>query len=69
MSNVPGVSLTAATGRYRAEYKGKYLGTYATSVEAEEIVLKSKQSFLSGELMENSARLGEIYYQNHVKGK
>jgi len=35
MTNPPGVSLTAATGRYRAQFRRKYIGTYETSIEAE----------------------------------
>ena len=64
MTNPLGVSLTAATGRYRAEYKGKYLGRHDTSDEAEEKVLEVEIHHLYKRLNEAKSRLIKLHISN-----
>jgi len=64
MSNIPGVSLTAATGRYRAEYKRKWLGNYDTTDEAEQQVLTEEREYLYDRLGKVTPRLRELTISN-----
>ena len=60
MTNPHGVSLQVKSGKYRAEYKSKYLGSYETSDEAEVNVLHEKRSRMLSDYSELCARMVEL---------
>ena len=61
MTNPHGVSLTAATGRYRAEYKGKYLAEHDTPEEAELQVILEERVQIQDRLHETRIRRDELF--------
>jgi len=60
MTNPHGVSLTAATGTYRAEYKGKYLGRHKTKEIAEYAVLAHELGCVNDRYVEISERMSVL---------